>query len=119
MIDLSRHGSGPNEAHIKAMHKCMKYCVETPNCGWFLHPSRQWDGIDKTFLFRVNGISDSDYAKCPITRRSVSGYGTFLENAPITVKSAMQKIITLSVTKAEVVAAVMYPRHVANQENFK
>ena len=69
---------------------------------------RIWDGKDKSFKFRVSGKSDSDYAKCPVTRRSVSGYSAFLEEAPVTVKSTMQKIVALSVTEAEMVAAVQF-----------
>ncbi len=61
---------------------------------------------DKDFLFKVSGMSDSDYAKCPVTRRSVSGYSTMLEGAPVTVKSSMQKVVALSVTEAETIAAV-------------
>eukprot|EP00957_Ditylum_brightwellii_P007108 539425-Ditylum_brightwellii.AAC.1 len=72
-----------------------------PVRGWKLKPECKWDGKDKSFQFRITGMSDSDYAKCPVTRRSVSGYSTFLEGAPITVKSAMQRIVALSVTKAE------------------
>ena len=104
--ELSRHNSAPNEAHIKAMKRCMRYCVGTPKRGWFLKPNRQWNGKDKSFKFRISGESDSDYAKCPVSRRSVSGYGTFLEGAPVTVKSAMQRMVALSVTEAETIAAV-------------
>ena len=104
--ELTRQGSAPTKAHIKAMHRAMEYCVGTPNRGWLLRPTRKWDGKDKSYKFRIRGQSDSDYAKCPVTRRSVSGYATFLEDAPVTVKSAMQKIVTLSVTEAETVSAV-------------
>eukprot|EP00957_Ditylum_brightwellii_P052391 3973374-Ditylum_brightwellii.AAC.1 len=42
----------------------MSYSVETPKRGWELKPERTWDGMDKTFKFRVKGKSDSGYAKC-------------------------------------------------------
>eukprot|EP00957_Ditylum_brightwellii_P018199 1371246-Ditylum_brightwellii.AAC.1 len=51
-------------------------------------------------------MADSDYAKCPVMRRSVSGYATFLKGAPITIKSVMQKVVALSVTEAETIAGV-------------
>ena len=41
-----------------------------------------------------------------VSRRSVSGYSRFLEGAPVTVKSAMQKVVALSVTEAETIAGV-------------
>ena len=91
---------------LMQLKKVMKYCVETKDIGWFLKPSRSWDGKDKSFKFVINGKSDSDYACCPTTRRSVSGTCVFLEGAPISVKSSMQKIVALSVTEAETIAAV-------------
>ncbi len=36
-----------------------------------------------------------------LVRRSVTSYSVFLEGAPITVKSGMQKTVALSVTEAE------------------
>jgi hypothetical protein len=104
--ELTRQGSKPNAVHIKAMHRAMEYCCATKNRGWVLKPDRKWDGKDKSFKFRITGKADSDYAKCPVTRRSVSGYTTFLEGAPISVKSVMQKTVALSVTEAETIAGV-------------
>jgi hypothetical protein len=53
----------------------------------------------------LNLIADSDYAKDPERRRSVSGYAAFLNGAPVTRKSKMQGCVTLSVTEAEYVSA--------------
>ena len=104
--DCSRHMSKVTKRHIKAMHRVMKHVVSTPTRGWKLKPKRSWDGKDKEFEFVINGVSDSDYAACKATRRSVSGYSVFLEGAPITVKSSMQKTVALSVTEAELMAGV-------------
>ena len=87
--ELSRFGSAPSEAHIKAMHRAMENCKGTPNRGWNLEPERKWDRKDKSFEFCVHGLADSDYAKCPSTRRSVSGYDAFLGGAAVSVKSSM------------------------------
>ena len=54
---------------------------------------------------QIHGMSDSDYANDPETRRSVSGYATFLNDAPVTAKSKMQDCVTLSVTEDELMAA--------------
>ena len=104
--DLSRHGQKSNKAHLKAMKRCMKYCIQTREMGWGLKPTRKWDGKDKNFQFVINGKSDSDYACCPTTRRSVSGICVFIEEAVVSAKSVMQKIVALSVTEAETIAAV-------------
>ena len=88
-----------------AMKRVMEYCVSTPDRGLYLKPTGNWNGRDKDFQFKIHGMSDSDYAKDPETRRSVSGYATFLNDAPVTMKSKMQECVTLSVTEAELVAA--------------
>jgi hypothetical protein len=65
--DLSRQGSKPVPAHVKAMKKVMKYCLTTRDRGLLLKPNKRWDGKDKTFKFVIHGESDSDYAKCTVT----------------------------------------------------
>jgi len=102
--ELSRFMSGATMAHMGAMNRAMRYCVGTPNRGLLLKPDASWDG-DPHFLFRVSGRSDSDYAKDPDRRRSVSGYSTFLCGAPVTMRCRMQGCVTLSVTEAEMVSA--------------
>eukprot|EP00977_Amphora_coffeiformis_P005907 scaffold1252_cov154-Amphora_coffeaeformis.AAC.1 len=103
--ELSRFGSKPNEAHYKAMIRAMRYCVSTKHLGLRLKPNKQWNPKDRNFLFEVTGTSDSDFAKDPETRRSVSGWAAFLNGAPYVRKSKMQQFVTMSVTEAECVAA--------------
>ena len=91
---------------MKAVHRIMKYCVDTKKRGWILNPSRTWDGKDRNFEFRIRGKADSNFATCKETRRSVTGYIVWLEDAIIAVKSGMQKIVAISVTEAEVIALV-------------
>eukprot|EP00957_Ditylum_brightwellii_P040221 3042801-Ditylum_brightwellii.AAC.1 len=47
--ELTRQGSTTVNAHVKAMHCAMEYCVATPNRVWLLKPTKVWDGKDKTF----------------------------------------------------------------------
>lgn len=68
--DLARHMKSPTQVHYNAMLRVMKYCVETPNRGLTLEPEGEWDGSNK-YLFTVSGRSDSDYAKCQVTRKSI------------------------------------------------
>jgi hypothetical protein len=102
----ARFGGKPTPMHMKAMKRTMKYCVNTNDRGLTLIPTRRWNGMDKSFKFKIHGKSDSDYAKCPMTRRSVSGWSAFLEDAPYTRKSKMQTTVKLSVTEAEVDAGI-------------
>eukprot|EP00957_Ditylum_brightwellii_P158948 12097983-Ditylum_brightwellii.AAC.1 len=68
--EIARQSSSPNRVHVKAMHRVMIHCIATPSRGWLLKPTRTWNGKDKFFKFRIMGMTDSDYAKCPVTRRS-------------------------------------------------
>ena len=110
--DVSRHGSAPVEAHVKAMHRIVEFVERTKDRGWKLKPNRRWNGFDRTFKFKIKGKSDSDFANSSDTRRSVSGWAVYLKGAPVACKSIMQKIVALSVTEAELVAAVMCVQHI-------
>jgi hypothetical protein len=101
--------TGAAEAHKKAMLKVMNYCVATPERGIVLKPNVKWNG-DPEFKLVILGRSDSDFAKDPATRKSVSGTSTFLCGAPIMQRSAMQKIVALSVTGAELIAQQAMPK---------
>ena len=102
---LTHFVSMPSMAHMKAMYHVMKHVVGTPNCGKLLKPGVKWDG-SKDFLFELWGQTDSDHAKDPTTHCSVSGYGTFLFDAPINGVSHMQKNVALSVNESECGALV-------------
>jgi hypothetical protein len=104
--ELSRYTSGALQAHVKAMHRVMGYCIRTPNRGINIVPDDRWDG-NPNFKFKIKGRADSDYAKDLETRRSISGVLTFLCGAVITTRSKMMPIVALSVTDAELFVAVM------------
>ena len=44
---------------------------------------------NRNFKFRIRGESDSNYATYTDTRRSVIGYGVYLEGTPIAIKSVI------------------------------
>lgn len=101
--ELTRFMSKPTECHMKAMYRAMNHAVDTRNRGVLLRPNAKWDG-SPDFEFEINGKADATYASDPETKRSVSGYSTFLNGAPVTEKSRMQNCVTLSVTEAEFVS---------------
>jgi hypothetical protein len=102
--DLTRFATKVGESHIKAMHRVMKYCVDTPKQGLLPKPDAKWNG-DPAFEFTIRGCADSDFSKDPSTC-SVTGYIAFLNGASFSCKSHLQMTTTLSVTEAETVAAV-------------
>jgi hypothetical protein len=101
--ELSRHMKVAAPVHLKAMLRVLKYCVDTPQRGLQLKPSRTWNG-KPDFEFIVKGLSDANYATDPSSRKSISGYSVFLEDAPISMKSGQQKSVTLSTAEAELVS---------------
>ena len=100
---LSKFGGKAGLVHMNAMKRVMSYCVGTKDRGIWLEPDSKWNG-DPEFEFVIRGKSDSDYAKDE-TRRSVSGWATFLNGAPVTHKSKIQPVTALSVTESETVSA--------------
>jgi hypothetical protein len=106
MRDLTRHMTRGDKTHMQARLRCMQYLTCTKDAGLLLKPTRKWDGTND-FQFKIRGRSDSDYAKCTWSRRSVLGYMGFLEDAPVMHQSVTQKIVTLSVTEVEINAAVL------------
>ena len=65
-----------------------------------MRPNAVWDG-SKDFEFEIGGRSDTDHAKDPVTRRSVSGGRVSLNGTAVNARSAGEKIVTLSVTESE------------------
>jgi hypothetical protein len=87
--ELTKFAGVASSKHIQAMYRVMRYLLETPNWGVLLKPSGIWDG-KSDYEFTILGCSDADYAKDPDTRRSVSGYTTFLEGVAVAHKSCGQ-----------------------------
>ena len=106
MRDLAKKMGKGGDNYIKAMYRCMEHCMGTPTHGVTLQPQGKWDGT-KDYKFVISGRYDSDYAKNPDTRKSVTGTGVSVKGAPIQWRSAAQKHVTPSVNVVEHAAAVM------------
>jgi len=102
--DLARCNANGSEDHIDAMHRAMRHAMNTPDRGLTLAPKGVWD-CDPNFEFEIEGFSDASHKPCLDSGVSVSGHSTFLQGAPISEKSNLQKCTTLSVTEAELVSA--------------
>jgi hypothetical protein len=103
--DLSCHKHEATQDHFKAMLCVLKYSLDTVEQGLVLKPNRKWDG-SQSHEFVISGRSDSDYAKEPTDRCSVSGHVVYLEEVPAMFKSSTERTVSLSTTKAETYAGV-------------
>jgi hypothetical protein len=121
--ECSKLMSGAMEVHMAAMKRIMRYVVTTAARGLKICPNAEWDG-SKDFPFEVEGWSDSEYAKDD-SRRSVNGWSVFLNGSAIAFRSKMMPIVALSVTEAELFAAVlcaqdmMYALRIMNSMGLK
>ncbi|XP_018629739.2 secreted RxLR effector protein 161-like [Nicotiana tomentosiformis] len=82
----------PRDPHLKAVFHVLRYLKRDPNLGIFLSNSED---------YRVRAFCDSDWATCPQSRKSVSGYIVLLGASPISWKSNKESTIALSSNEAE------------------
>ena len=97
---------GATDKHMKVLYQTMNYVIHTKKKGLHLKP-RMIANNPKTDYFIIKGRADSNYATNPERRKSVSGIEVTLNGALVVMRSVGQKIIALSVTEAELIAATM------------
>ena len=78
--------------HLKAAIHVLRYLKSDPTLGLFLSNTPNYD---------LKVYCDSDWASCPDSRRSVSGYLVLLGDCPISWKSKKQETVSLSSAEAE------------------
>lgn len=92
----SRSLNQPTEADVTAVKRIFKYLCGTTVYGII---------YEKIPKYSLECYSDSDYAGCPTTRRSTSGFVSNLGSGAISWCSQLQKCVVTSSTEAEYVAA--------------
>ncbi|KAL6350529.1 hypothetical protein AAG906_019176 [Vitis piasezkii] len=75
------------KAHMEAAFRVVRYLKNAPGQGLFFSSNND---------FRLRAYCDSDWAGCPLTRRSTTGYCVFLGPSLISWRSKRQKIVSLS-----------------------
>ncbi|CAL0318541.1 unnamed protein product [Lupinus luteus] len=89
---LSQFMASPTINHYKAMTRIFRYIKSCPGQGLF-YPS--------TSSIQIKGFTDSDWATCPDTRKSISGYCMFLGDSLVSWKSKKQHTVSRSSSEAE------------------
>ena len=82
----------PRLPHINALHNTLRYVASTSGQRILIQ------GSDKLTL---QAFSDSDWASCPNSRRSITGYILLLGGSPIAWKSKKQSTVSKSSSEAE------------------
>jgi hypothetical protein len=84
--------ANPKESHLKGLKRILRYLKHIPNIG-LCYPK----GANHTLV----GFSDSDFAGCPVDRKSTSGACHFLGRSLVSWSSKKQNLVALSTAEAE------------------
>ena len=93
---VSRYMETPNQTHLNAAKRILRYIKGTLNDGLLYTSSEE---------FKLVGYSDSDWGRDLDERKSTTGFTFFMGNTAFTWTSKKQAIVTLSSCEAEYVAA--------------
>ena len=86
------HMHDPQESHLAALKRLLRYVRGTVGFGLVLHRSPTSELVVYT---------DADWAGCPDTRRSTSGYAVFLGGNLVSWSSKRQPVVSRSSAEAE------------------
>ncbi|CAN1189995.1 Retrovirus-related Pol polyprotein from transposon TNT 1-94 [Linum perenne] len=89
---LCQFQQNPRDTHVKAAHRILRYVKKAPSQGLF---------FSSTNKLIITGYCDADWGACPDTRRSITGYCTFLGESLITWKAKKQHTVSKSSSEAE------------------
>lgn len=86
------HMHDPRESHLTALKRILRYVRGTMELGLHIRTSSSHDLV---------AYSDADWARCPDTRKSTSGYAVFLGDNLVSWSSKRQQTVSRSSTEAE------------------
>ncbi|XP_057540574.1 uncharacterized mitochondrial protein AtMg00810-like [Amaranthus tricolor] len=89
---LSQFLGAPRHDNWNAAIRVIRYLKGCPSQGIILHSDCD---------LSLSGWCDSDWASCPLTRRSLSGWLVFLGHSPSSWKTKKQVIVSRSSTEAK------------------
>lgn len=89
---LSQFLQSPRVPHYSDALHLMRYLKGTSDYGILFNNSSD---------FALHGYCDSDWAACPDSRKSVTGFFVFFVGRPVSWKSKKQSVVSLSSVEAE------------------
>lgn len=89
---LSQFMQSPTTVHMQAATRVLRYLAGNPGQGILLASSS---------AIQVQAYCDSDWASCPVTKRSTTGFCILLGQSPISWKSKKQTVVGISSAEDE------------------
>lgn len=89
---LAQFMQAPRNDHWSAALRVVRYLKKNPGQGILLRANDN---------FQITGWCDSDWASCPLTRRSITGYFVQVGDSPISWKTRKQPTVSRSSAEAE------------------
>jgi hypothetical protein len=86
------HMHAPRDAHLAMLKRILRYIKGTVSLGLRLHPAAS---------FKLTAYTDADWAGCPDTQRSTSGFAVFLGESLVSWSSKRQTTVSRSSAEAE------------------
>ena len=103
--DLSRFVSNPGKPHLEAAKRVFRYIKKTISFGLTYRTPVSHPSMPEIPANTLWGYVDSDWAGCPDSRRSTSGFVFMLNGAAISWRSKRQATVALSSAEAEFISA--------------
>lgn len=97
---LSQFMHKPTSVHMQSAKRLLRYLLNSPSQEILLASSS---------AAHLQAYRDSDWASCPTTRRSTTGYCVLLGNSPISWKAKKQAVVSRSSAEAEYRAMALLP----------
>ncbi|GJV69522.1 putative RNA-directed DNA polymerase [Tanacetum coccineum] len=93
---LSQHMHAPLQSHLRIALRVIRYLKNSPSTGIQIYKDNN---------LKLSCFTDSDWAKCLRTKKSVSGFCVFLGRSLVSWKSKKQATVSRSSTEAEYISA--------------
>lgn len=90
--NLAQFMQKPTTVHMQAAKRVLRYLLNNPAQGILLASSS---------AAQLTAYCDSDWASCPTTRKSTSGYCVLLGTSPVSWKTKKQSVVARSTAEAE------------------
>lgn len=89
---LSQFMEKPGHIHLMAAHRVLKYLKNAPGQGILMKAKSN---------FHISAYSNNNWARCPRSRKSITGFSVFIRDTFVSWKSKKQAVVARSYAKSK------------------